>query len=56
MPDKRRTAREVTPADLDRAAEITPRDQEAADLHARRFGSPLLNAMLDATPDEEPGG
>ncbi len=58
MPDRRRTARTRTPAELDAEAVITPRDEVVADLAAERLGSPLFRAMLDATPDDQrpPGG
>lgn len=50
MPDLRRTAPELTPAELDAEAAITAETEMEADVDAERFGSPLLRAMLDATP------
>jgi hypothetical protein len=38
----------ATPEQLDAAARITPQDIERAKAAARLYGTPLLNAMLDA--------
>lgn len=43
----------LTDADLDDLSAITPADIKAADADARRHGSPLFNALLNATPRED---
>jgi hypothetical protein len=56
--DKARRAKMGTPidlsdADLDTLSNVTPADAKAAEAHARRYGSPLFNAMLGAEPVDD---
>lgn len=43
----------LTDADLDDLSVVSPADMKAADADARRHGSPLFNALLNAQPREE---
>ncbi len=45
---------DLSDADLERLAEITPEDVEHAKAAARRAGSPMLNALLDAEVEITP--
>lgn len=52
MTDKRREARPIDATTLEAQAAISPEDLERAKVAAEQDGSPLLNAMLHALPDE----
>lgn len=46
---------DITDDDLDQMATVTDADVKTAAAHARRHGSPLFNALLDAQPIEDDG-
>lgn len=50
--DARRTARSTPPGELEAQATVTAEDLERAKIAARREGSALLNAMLNAVREE----
>jgi hypothetical protein len=53
MPEDQRTARHLTEADLDAAAEITVIDQQRDIAWWKEHGSPLTNRLLDAKPSSD---
>lgn len=55
MPDARRDASATPPAVLESQVQVTAEDLERAKLAARREGSALLNAMLNAREGKRNG-
>jgi hypothetical protein len=43
----------LSDADLDDLSTVSPADVKAADADARRHGSPLFNALLNAQPRDD---